>query len=395
MISKTVRGRVHYLDNLRAYIMWLGVVIHVAMLQMVSDTPQRLREAALSEWADMLVFSIHSFRMPLFFILSGFFVAAILGRKGLVETIRLRLLRIAIPLLIFGPIISYSLGSIIVEYLQLMRSSGIEIDQDWLSQAQAHHFNFGHLWFLYYLLICHIILLPLFYRLSLSNSSLLRRLRYWASHPVSIIFYATMIAYVDSHFERGMIPADGELIPNPLQLLHYIPYFCFGFMAYKFRRLWLNHYQRCWGRYTLLGCVMMLATLVVIEPLLTGSGSQIDNFVVAYCYGLWGWCWSFALFGFFKRWLSGYQSWLRYLSDSAYWVYIVHLPIVLLVSYGLYSYEWEYYTKMAANIVISSAISLLSYHILVRYTWLGQLLNGKRRQLKWAKSQTTTKLGQV
>ncbi|CAH9049685.1 Glucans biosynthesis protein C [Pseudoalteromonas holothuriae] len=395
MINKTARSRVHYLDNLRAYIMWLGVVIHVAMLQMASDTPQKLREPALSEWADMLVFSIHSFRMPLFFILSGFFMAAILGRKGVVETIRLRLLRIGVPLLIFGPIISYLLGFIQIEYLQLMQSHGVAIDESWITKAKDYPFNLGHLWFLYYLLLCHLILIPLFYWSPLPNSGVFKKLRYWVSHPAMLIIYAALIAYIDSHFERGMIPAEGALMPNTLQLLHYVPYFYFGLMVYKFRRIWLNHFQRCWGRYTLLGCFMMLTTLVLIEPLLYQQGSQVDNFIVAYCYGLWGWLWSFALFGFFKRWVFGYQPWLRYLADSAYWVYIIHLPIVLLVSYFLYDVDWPIYSKMMVNIFVTSILSLLSYHAFVRYTALGKLLNGKRKKSNWLKNRGTLKLDQA
>ena len=378
MVKPSIRARVHYLDNLRAYIMWLGVVIHVAMLQMVSSTPQKLREAQLSEWADMLVFSIHSFRMPLFFILSGFFVAAILGRKGLIETVKLRLTRIGIPLLIFGPLISYLLAFIIIEYLQLMQLRGVPIDPSWLALAQQYQFSFGHLWFLYYLLLCHILLLPVFYMMVGTHYKPLKRILYLTSHPSMVLVYMVFIAYVDSFYERGMIPADGTLTPNLLQLLHYIPYFYFGFAMFKFRRTWLAHYQRCWGRYTLAGCCMMFATLAAIEPLLSQPGEQSDNFLVAYCYGLWGWFWSFALFGFFKRWIGGYQPWLRYLSDSAYWVYIIHLPIVLVVSYGLYDYAWPFYIKMLVNILCTSVLSLLSYHTLVRYTRLGQLLNGKR-----------------
>lgn len=389
MINTKVRARVHYLDNLRAYIMWLGVVIHVAMLQMVSQTPQQLRESALSEWADLLVFSIHSFRMPLFFVLSGFFVAAILARKGLKQTIKLRLLRIGIPLIIFGPIVSYALHYIIIEYTEVMRASVAGKEPD---TVQEYQFNFGHLWFLYYLLICHIILLPIFYTLTANYSSYLKQLQYRLSHPASIVLYATLIAYIDSYFDRGMIPAEGGLTPNTLQLMHYVPYFLYGFLLYKYRNLWLNHYQRCWGRYTVAGFVMMMLTMIVVEPLLKSPGTQVDNFAVALCYGLWGWFWSFALFGFFKQFSSRYIIWLRYLSESAYWVYIVHVPIVLLISFLMYDYQYPFYIKMVLNIVLTSLLSLFSYHILVRYTWLGWLLNGRRRVFKFRKEQVVALL---
>lgn len=394
MKKETQRLRVNYLDNLRAYIMLLGVVIHVAMLQMVSETPQKLRESGLSEWADMLVFGIHSFRMPLFFILSGFFLAAILKRKGLKATLKSRLLRIGGPLLIFSPLMSFLLAFIILEYLQVMQVNGVYVDPEWLAKAQEYQFNFAHLWFLYYLLLCHIIILPFVYKLTSSKVHLLKKLRYWVGHPSMVFFYTLLIAYLDSFYDKGMIPAEGHLTPNFLQLFHYLPYFAFGFFIFKYRCIWLKHYQRCWGRYTLLGCCMMFATLVAVEPFLNDAGEQFDNFIVAYCYGLWGWCWSFALCGFFKQWINGYQPWLRYLSDSAYWVYIIHLPIILLISHAIYDYTWHFYIKMLVNIAITSIVSVISYQLLVRYTWLGQLLNGKRMTPKWRRV-TTKKYEQI
>jgi peptidoglycan/LPS O-acetylase OafA/YrhL len=381
-----MRERLNYLDNLRAYIMLLGIVIHVAMLQMVSQTPQRLREKDLSEWSDMLVFGIHSFRMPLFFILSGFFFAAILKRRGLFITLKSRLYRLGGPLIIFSPLVSVSLSYIILEYLTLMQVTGVFVESDWISNAQEYQFNFAHLWFLYYLFLCHLILLPFVFISSCFDS--LKRAKYWAGHPLMIFVYAIIIAYLDSFYDKGMIPADGSLIPNFLQLFHYFPYFTFGFIIFRFRSVWLKHYQRCWGRYTLLGSLFMFVSLVVMEPLMSQPGEQVDNFIVAYSYGLCGWCWSFALCGFFKQCFSSYKPVFTYLSESAYWVYIIHLPFIILISYAIYDYTWPFYIKMTVNIVFTSILSITSYHLFVRYTWLGQLLNGKRKTPKWRKVST-------
>lgn len=53
--------------------------------------------------ADLLVAVIHAFRMPLFFILAGFFVAALAQRHGLAGMVRNRLRRLGLPFALFWP----------------------------------------------------------------------------------------------------------------------------------------------------------------------------------------------------------------------------------------------------------------------------------------------------
>jgi len=62
----------HVLDNLRATMMWLGIVLHVSVLYMSRPSPLPWHDDQSSPLADLLVAVIHAFRMPLFFILAGF-----------------------------------------------------------------------------------------------------------------------------------------------------------------------------------------------------------------------------------------------------------------------------------------------------------------------------------
>ena len=67
--------RLYALDNLRALMMWLGIVLHVAAIHMVNDSPLPWRDERTTVAAELLTAFIHAFRMPVFFILAGFFVA--------------------------------------------------------------------------------------------------------------------------------------------------------------------------------------------------------------------------------------------------------------------------------------------------------------------------------
>lgn len=90
--------RRHDLDALRAIAMLLGIVIHVALpfapsLWFVQDT----RQSVHFHW---LIDAIHGFRMPLFFIVSGFFTAMLIEKRGILRTGWQRFLRIFLPLLV-------------------------------------------------------------------------------------------------------------------------------------------------------------------------------------------------------------------------------------------------------------------------------------------------------
>ncbi|MFM1558046.1 MAG: acyltransferase family protein [Roseibacillus sp.] len=59
-----------------------------------------------------MLHAIHGFRLPLFFLVSGFFTAMLWRHRGLKELVKLRSKRILLPLAIFVPIIWILLRSI-------------------------------------------------------------------------------------------------------------------------------------------------------------------------------------------------------------------------------------------------------------------------------------------
>ena len=83
--------KLHALDNLRAAMMWLGIVLHVSVIYMSRPSPLPWHDDLSTSVADLLVAVIHAFRMPLFFILAGFFVSALVQHRGLAGMVRNRL----------------------------------------------------------------------------------------------------------------------------------------------------------------------------------------------------------------------------------------------------------------------------------------------------------------
>ena len=89
--------RYYSFDALRAMMMLLGLVLHVV----ISYTTYTegffagfFKDAFTSKVCDILLWWIHLFRMPVFFVMAGFFAALVYQRKGKKEFWKNRLRRI-------------------------------------------------------------------------------------------------------------------------------------------------------------------------------------------------------------------------------------------------------------------------------------------------------------
>ena len=71
---------------------------------------------------------------------------------------------------------------------------------------------------------------------------------------------------------------------------------------------------------------------------------------------------------------------MRYISDSSYWLYIVHLPLVLLVQWLVREWTIPVFFKFGMVLIAVTVLLLLSYQCFVRYTPIGTLLNGPRKR---------------
>jgi peptidoglycan/LPS O-acetylase OafA/YrhL len=84
------------------------------------------------------------------------------------------------------------------------------------------------------------------------------------------------------------------------------------------------------------------------------------------------------MIGLFQHVASSERPWVRYLSDASYWMYLAHLPLVLAAQ--LLVRDWPLPPVPKFLFVCTSVfiILLATYHFLVRYSWIGALLNSRK-----------------
>ncbi len=90
--------RRHDLDALRGFAMLLGIALHASLSFFPSPWP--VRDPQQNGLLGLFFLAIHGFRMPLFFIVSGYFTLMVCRKRGLAALLRQRTVRVLIPCLI-------------------------------------------------------------------------------------------------------------------------------------------------------------------------------------------------------------------------------------------------------------------------------------------------------
>ncbi len=371
--------RFHYMDNLRAIAMLAGVLFHAALAFSVLAHPvwpTADRENSLT--VDAFVWFFHLFRMPLFFVVTGFFAAMLVQKRGMGAMLKNRLMRIVLPLLVFWPVVYVSMSCLIrmaivrVENLSPL----LQIIKPWLANPQAPSAppTLAHLWFLAYVM-CFCILVWVASTLEWRRH--LSWLESWLEAFTSMkgICFTPLLLMLALFGVPAPFPAPESFFPQWWALLFYGSYFLIGFRLF---------HQTCWlDQLSPYAPKMLLISLLVYAFfayfLYVGGMAKSDLFsqaILAFLQAYIGYWMTLVCIIFGRRWLDVHHGILRYIADASYWVYLIHLPLIFAIQIPLMDMNWPWVVKLSLSIGATLSIAFLSYHLLVRQRLLGKFLNG-------------------
>ena len=354
-----------------------------------------------------LVFDfIHTWRMPTFFLLAGFFAHLVLDRRATSVFVADRLKRIGLPLVLFGAVMAIIIPPIWVYgwYGDL----SLEIFQDVLRDRQDLDSSgdlVAHLWFLYYLLLMYAALLAFRWLGGLWRMRAIippvGRFRLgkrfgnavYARLPVLLIVGAVLLI---------LLRAGDEAKPiwplNMPDVLYGALFFFYGYGLYARRGLIDKLRER-----DTLAVVWIVAAVVFFVHLALlgaidettksgGAAASLEALDLAESifHGASTVLFTLGFVGLFERVLRSPRGWVRWLADSSYWIYIMHLPVVTFLTFYLAhldrqgwlkyltGFSWPPELKFLVACLATGALGIVTYRYLVRYTALGTLLNGKR-----------------
>lgn len=79
-----------------------------------------------------------------------------------------------------------------------------------------------------------------------------------------------------------------------------------------------------------------------------------------------------------KKFINQQNKIFRFISDSSYWIYILHIPILFYVQFLLLDVDLNMWLEFIISVVSTMLIGALTYVIFFQRTPLGTLLNGKK-----------------
>lgn len=382
----TAPQRLHALDAVRAFALFAGVVLHATM-SFMPEFGWPIVDRSTSSVLAVVFYGIHQFRMTLFFLIAGFFARMLFHRRGTRTFIFDRLRRIGIPFVVGWIFVMPPIVLAVV--LAVSQTPGGYKPPETPADPVFLAFPLTHLWFLYVLLWLYaatLLIRSVFVRFD--SSGQLRKnidsaLHAVLTHPagVCVVALPLCLALASKHnwpMWFGIPTPDQSLIPNLPATVAFTLAFGLGWLIQRQIQL-LQVCERQWSVYLSIALVATLCCLyrVGVNPSFELGHQDVATLVYAAAYAVAVWSWTFALIGIGMKFCSEPKAWIRYLSDSSYWIYIIHMPVVMLAQAAMVRWELSWIVKFPLLLGVTLPLMLLSYHLLVRWTYIGWLLNGK------------------
>jgi glucan biosynthesis protein C len=363
-----VNERLHHLDALRALTMLLILPAHaLALIALNNEGWTGVERAAY--WM------IHVFRLPLFFLVAGFFAALLLEARGIRTLLSNRIVRIGIPMLVVILLVGPPLDLLMQSQMGLdLRPEGVGAFLD---------FQPSYVWFLWYLAMLYAMTLLARWALSAlptTRQLLLRSGSALLSHRTAPLLLAVPGAL--SLYWQPTWAAEAPSFsfqPHPDLLVYYGLFFVSGWVLHSTEGLREKVESRPRVYLTLAALALPPALALYLlqsEPAI--GTSRTFHLLALLLLSVSTWSLVFGLPGLARHFLREPNSHLRYWADASYWIYLSHFPIMLIV--GLIVFALPIPDSLRLVLLIFATLGLVfpAYGAFVRHTAIGRVLHGPR-----------------
>lgn len=356
-----------YLDVLRAMAVLLLVFFHATGYLLLR---RETGDVGLGfRWV------VHVFHMPLFFVLSGFVLGMAARKTGIEKQIRSRWRRLAVPFLV-AMITVIPAIKLVGLYFTSLKPETANREAAQLTFGNVFSLQPQHLWFLEYLFYLSLIVLGVWWlwRRRDPSPQLEERLRTPALAALMVLPVAAVL--LDKGWEAAYQP--DTMVPDVWLSAYYLCFLAAGWLLSTVDGFRLQMEKAPGTKLVVGGALIWAAYATYLDqdfdyyPDLTFT----HVFVVAASVGA-AWCVISGLWGLFARLFASPGPRLALFAESSYWLYIVHLPILVFIESELARSALPVFPRWALAIAITTLSCVLSYRWFVRERPLGRVLGEK------------------
>lgn len=371
--------------------MLLGIILHSAVTHASGLMTWPIKTPDHNLGFTSLVDFIHLFRMPIFFVVSGFFAALLLFERGSRNMILNRIKRIVFPfiaaMVVIIPLVVlssvYSFKIIAEEQVLLYPLMQESIQYFYTSLTTAH------LWFLYYLGMYCLVYWILYS--SLGRLAFVKRILnalaaffskiYSGRWILLFIIIITLFAFLI--MDTTSIKTSTSIIPDGDTFLMYIIFFGFGWAMYGERKN-LNRFQQNIKLFLGISFLLFGMRWAIFMEIFVQT--PWTKYYLMAIHSLITWLLIFSITGLFLKYFNKPSNWGRYVSDASYWIYLIHLPLTLFLPGVFFQLGIPGYISFLLTMLITGIICTVSYDLFVRSGSIGLFLNGRKYRREIIKS---------
>ena len=366
-----ISNRQSYLDWLRMFAI-IGVLLFHSAMPFASEEWWHIKNKETSYLFTEFNFFLSRFRMPLLFFVSGAVSYFILQKKTGKQFIGMRFHRLMIPLL-FGMLVVVPPQIYMERLTQGFKGNYFDFYPRIFGGKPypAGDTSWHHLWFILYLFIYNLLAAPLFVWLMSAKGKMwmtkklgglsTRKWIYLLMLPGVIIYTSLTLKF----------PQTNDLIHDWSRLPYWFTFLLAGFLCISYQPF-VESLERN-RRFSLL---MAFASIVAIsylrwnglEPWDTITNWKTDwrTYAVLALFPLTAWFWVFTLIGYGKKYLNKKHRALNYINEAVYPFYILHQTIIVILAFYVVQVSDSILSKYLFIVILSFAISMLIYHVIIR-----------------------------
>ena len=373
-------NRLYFLDWVRILAFLLLVLYHVGMYYVSWDWIVKSPHA--SDAIEPLMMLSSPWRLGLLFMIAGAASSLMLAKMTPGRFMRLRSVRLLVPLL-FGMLVIVP-PQPYFEVIEKLAYAGSYADFMRLYVSGYHGFcraddcldlpTWNHLWFVAYLwvytLLAGALLMILGARFDTLAQNIAAPLSGWKLIVLPTALLALVRVTLLSHF-----PTTHGLVDDWYNHAQYLTLFVLGAIFARQPVAWLRMEDvRWWALGIALACWGMFSVYYSLPEAMTKHPDVLHWYsVMRVVYALCSWCAIVAVCGFAHRHLNRDHGSRRYLTEAVFPVYIAHQSLIVVMAYGMKPAQLHPAVEAAILVVLTLCLSFGLYEAVRRVRFLRPL----------------------
>lgn len=355
--------RRHDLDWLRVIVFGLLIFYHVGMFFVPWGF--HIKNNVIYDWLMYPMQFVNQWRLPILFVISGMGTFYALNKRTGKQFGFERIIRLFIPL---------AVGMLLIVppqvYIEHLANGQFDIGyfDYWPSQAfngvyPEGNLSWHHLWFLPYLLIFSLLLIPPFiYLKKHPENKFTLWIKKLASKPFGL-FWLIIPLYLCEAFLEPFFNVTHALIDDWFNFVSSMILFFYGFLLISVKETFWKTVKENRRRYLACGLIGFSVLMILIFGF---EDSTPIHFTEAFAKVFNLWAWILCFFGYAATYLNKPSKLLSYTNQAVYPFYILHQTIMIIIGYYLMDLSWGFIPKFGIMIFGTFLGSWIIYEFLIR-----------------------------